>query len=366
MPLPLILGAAALASAAYGAKKGYDGYQKHSEADDIVNTAKKRYSEQKDTFDIQERATNSALEMLGKEELEIGKQFDEFKTLADDLLKRLNAGRQNKLEINIPKHKLQSIASYSYTAVGVLGAAAGAGFAGAAAGFAVYGGVMALGAASTGTAISSLAGVAATNATLAALGGGSLATGGLGMAGGTAILGAAVAGPVLAIAGWAYDSHGQEALENARRADREVDVAVTKLESVLQLLSKAEDYAFDINDVLKAVYQQFEDYFEHLKEVDRHIEDVRLRKLDPQTEMAKLGDVILRLITNGYALAAILVDLITTPLFEIKEIEGNVVRDENDLPMMATDADGSMILNSKQLDQQLSKTKADAALVEAP
>lgn len=365
MPLPLILGAAALVSAAYGAKKGYDGYQKHSEADDIVNAAKKRYAEKKDAFDVQEKATNSALEALGKEELNIGKQFDEFKTLADALLQQLNAGRQNKLEVNIPKHKLQSIASYSYTAVGVLGAAAGAGFAGAAAGFAVYGGVMALGAASTGTAISSLAGVAATNATLAAIGGGSLATGGLGMAGGTAILGAAVAGPVLAIAGWAYDSHGDEALKNARKADREVDAAVTKLENALQQLSKAEDYAFDINDVLKAVYKQFEDYFEHLKQVNRHIEDVRSRKLDPQTEMAKLGGAILRLINNGYALAAILVDLITTPLFRVKEVNGNVVKDKNGVPVMATDADGSMILNNNQLDQQLSETKAKAALIEA-
>jgi hypothetical protein len=42
---------------------------------------------------------------------------------------------------------------------------------------------MMLGAASSGTAISSLAGAAATNATLAAIGGGSLAAGGLGMAG---------------------------------------------------------------------------------------------------------------------------------------------------------------------------------------
>lgn len=42
-----------------------------------------------------------------------------------------------------------------------------------------------LGAASTGTAISTLSGAALTNASLAALGGGALAAGGAGMAGGT-------------------------------------------------------------------------------------------------------------------------------------------------------------------------------------
>ena len=57
--------------------------------------------------------------------------------------------------------------------------------------------VAAFGVASTGTAISSLSGVAATNAALAWLGGGTLATGGGGMSAGTAFLG--LAGPV----GWA-------------------------------------------------------------------------------------------------------------------------------------------------------------------
>ncbi|MDU9389988.1 hypothetical protein ACIP1T_12560 [Pseudomonas japonica] len=363
MPLPLILGAAALVTAAYGAKKGYDGYQKHSEADDIVNAAKQRYDSNRKTFDTQERNTVLALEALGQEELRIGQNFNDFKNLADKLLEKMNAGRQDKLELNIPKHKLKRVENYSYTAIGVLGAAAGAGAAGAAAGFAVYGGVMALGAASTGTAISSLAGVAATNATLAAIGGGSLATGGLGMAGGTAILGAAVAGPVLAIAGWAYDSHGEEALKNANKASQDVDSAVSKLEKARKQLSQAEDYAFDINDVLKSVYGQFDKYFEHLKYLDRHIEEVRSRRLDPQVEMAKFSDTILQLIDNGYALAAILVDLITTPLFKVKEVNGEVVKDKNNVPVMATDADGSMILNAATLDQQIADTRTKAAAI---
>ena len=55
--------------------------------------------------------------------------------------------------------------------------------------------------ASTGTAISTLSGAAASNATLAFFGGGSLATGGLGMAGGTAVLGGLVAGTALLVMG---------------------------------------------------------------------------------------------------------------------------------------------------------------------
>lgn len=364
MPIPIILGAAALASAAYGAKKGYDGFQKHSEADETVASAKRRYEETKVPFDTQEKATNEVLEVLGQDELNIGHQFKEFKTLADELLQKLNNGRQDKLEINIPKHTLNKIEGYSYTAIGVLGAAAGAGAAGAAAGFAIYGGVMALGAASTGISISALSGVAATNATLAAIGGGSLATGGLGMAGGTAILGAAVAGPVLAIAGWAYNSHGEEAVKNANKINSEVGSAIAKLKKATEQLSQTEDYAFAIIDTLKAVYMQFEQYFNILKAVASQIEAAKVLKLDPQVAMAQLSDTIMRAVGNGFALAAILVDLITTPLFQVKRSNGDIVKNELGVPVMDTDEDGAMILNSVQLEEQLIATKTSAALIE--
>lgn len=59
-----------------------------------------------------------------------------------------------------------------------------------------------LGTASTGTAISTLSGVAATNATLAWFGGGALAAGGAGMAGGTAVLGGLAVLPVIGFMSW--------------------------------------------------------------------------------------------------------------------------------------------------------------------
>lgn len=363
MPLPLIIGAVVVAAGAFGAKKGYDGYQKHSEADDIVKNAKKRYDSNKTVFEKQERDTQDELERLGSLELEIGKSFSEFKTIADKLLAKLNESRTNKLEIHIPKNQLQKIENYSYSALGVLGSAVGAGVAGAAAGFAVYGGVMALGAASTGTAISSLAGVAATNATLAAIGGGSLATGGLGIAGGTAILGAAVAAPVLAIAGWAYDSHGEEALRNARKADQEVDSAVRKLAKATQQLKNVGQYAIKIRSSLLSIYGQFDIYFDELKQVNLFIEDIQNRNIDVDAEIEKLGDAIIRTIENGYALAAILTDLIATPIFKLKEVNGKILKSTNGTPEMAKDADGSMILNQDALDEAInnaiSKAKAE-------
>lgn len=358
MSLPIIIGIASLATAAYGAKKGYDGYQKHSEADEIVEQAQYRYDNKKSIFDDQEKETSLCLEMLGKEELQIGKNIGEFKILADELLQQLNIGRQNKLEINIPQHELQKIENYSYTATGVLGTVAGAAAAGAAAGFAVYGGVMALGAASTGTAISSLAGAAATNATLAALGGGSLATGGLGMAGGIVILRAAVAAPVLAIAGWAYDSHGDEALRNARKVRNEVNEAIEKLDRAINQLNKTSQYAQNINDTLSKIYGQFNEYFDILRHIDRLVSN------RGKAEIEKLSGELVQTISNGYTLASILVNVITTPIFKLKKVNGEIMKDAKGIPVMEKDADDSMILNIEELDKALIDAKSDAEKIE--
>ncbi len=353
MPLPLILGAAALATAVYGTKKGYDGYQKHSEADEIVKNASHAYDRKRSEFDEQEQETNHVLELLGTKELEIGKSLNEFKTLADSLLEKLNAGRSTMLEINVPKHDIQRIENYSYTAIGVMGTAAGAGLAGAAAGFAVYGGVMALGAASTGTAISALSGVAATNATLAAIGGGSLATGGLGMAGGTAILGAAVAAPVLAIAGWAYNSHGEEALRNANKARREVEESIVKMSRGIDVLELTEKYARRIKRALTKLYGQFNQYFDSLKDINTFLEDIKGRNIDINKELDKFGDEILLLIQNGYAIAAILVDVITTPIFKMQTKNGK--------PELLLDDNGLQIVNAAAISKAVSSSLEAAA-----
>lgn len=111
-------------------------------------------------------------------------------------------GMDELKKFRIDKQSLQELKEMSSMATSLLGGAASGAALGAITAFGAYGGVMAFGAASTGTAIATLSGAAATNATLAFLGGGSLAVGGLGMAGGTAVLGGLVAGPALAVMGF--------------------------------------------------------------------------------------------------------------------------------------------------------------------
>ncbi|QYK05841.1 hypothetical protein [Shewanella zhangzhouensis] len=359
MPLPLIIGVAALGAAAFGAKKGYDGYQKHSEADEIVKNAEQKYNEHKEVFETHEAETTNAFTELGTQELEIGKQFNEFHELANELLQKLNNASDKRLSVNIPAHKLQKIENYSYTAVGVLGTAAGAGIGGVAAGFAVYGGVMTLGAASTGTAIASLSGAAATNATLAAIGGGSLATGGLGMAGGTAILGGAVAAPVLAIAGWAYDKHGEESLLNARKVRREVNDAVEKLEALTKQHVEIQSYVSKITRAIDSIYIQFEEYFDSLKAVNRMIKAAQKSGEDINDKLN--NESMITDIQNGYALAAIIVDIIKTPIFKVEKNGDEFVIDENGAPSLQTDEDGFNVINSEEIDIAINKANFNAA-----
>lgn len=360
MPLPIIIGAAALAATAFGGKKAYDGYQKHSEADGLVSSSKEMYNRHFESFQNQEKETQGMLESLGALELEIGKGFHDFEILATALIDQLSADAHKKLEIHIPQHQLQKIENYSYSAIGVLGSMVGAGVAGAAAGFAVYGGVMALGAASTGTAISTLAGAAATNATLAAIGGGSLAAGGMGIAGGTAILGAAVAAPVLAIAAWAYDGHGEEALKNARQARREARSAADKLDKGEEFLKKAGSYARKIRRNISRIYTHFSRYHDELIKVEKSIKEVRDSGSDAAVDLQKFSDHTISIIENGYALAAILTDIITTPIFKIREVDGVVIKDDQGVPEMEKDADGSMILNSDEVELALDSANAAA------
>lgn len=131
------------------------------------------------------------------------KNVDFKETEGLDELHRLHIDEQEFVELRSMAHFAGSVAG------GAVAGTAG----GALAAFGAYGAAQALAFASTGTAISALSGAAATNATLAFFGGGSLAAGGLGMAGGTAVLGGLVAGPALLVMGLVAGKAAKKGLE---------------------------------------------------------------------------------------------------------------------------------------------------------
>lgn len=121
--------------------------------------------------------------------------------------------------------------------VGLVGAAGGAVGGGALGGAGAYGAftlTALMGTASTGAPIAGLTGIAASNATFAALGGGALSAGGAGIAGGTALLAGIAAAPValLAIGG---------AVFMVRRNKRKEAEAHNQLDEYEQFLDRTDE-----------------------------------------------------------------------------------------------------------------------------
>lgn len=133
------------------------------------------------------------------------------------------------------------------------GAITGVGLgAGTAAG--VFAAVSALATASTGTAIASLSGAAASSATFAWLGGGSLAAGGMGVAGGTAVLTGVVALPALLAVGGVLVWKGRRLRREAEAEAEKLDAAQQALEDMEDALQRAERW----NETQQAVIQRAE------------------------------------------------------------------------------------------------------------
>ena len=353
MPLPFILVGAAVALAGVGTKKGYDGFQDKSEANSILEKAKRDYDIASRDLEIDDKKVQQSLEELGELQLDIGKDFNEFQTIAEELLGKLNDASKTDIKINVPKYQRKRIERLSMGSVAYASKLAGGALGGTAAAYAVYGGVMALAAASTGTPIAALSGVAAYNATMAAIGGGSLAAGGLGMAGGAAILGGVVAAPVLAIAGWAFASHAEEALSKAQKTRDEVRDFQRQAQISRDYLQDTCQYVSKITLCLNRIRTIFNGYLEDLKIVEMAMRRGHGDILDQE-------DNIVRMVENGYAVAAILTDIITTPLFKVKENDGVPVVNEDGIPVFETNESGSKILNKTEIRKVIEVSKRNA------
>ena len=117
----------------------------------------------------------------------------------------------------------------------------------------VTGAVTAFATASTGTAISTLSGAAASNAVLAWLGGGSIAAGGGGMAAGSVVLvgitAGATAGVALLSAGLLTSTHYARKLTDAKTYQKDVALGVANLENAWLTMDAVGDRVDELSDV---------------------------------------------------------------------------------------------------------------------
>ena len=206
MPIPfLFIGGAALFGAV-GIGKGIKAGVDQKDANDTNKSAEEKVNDAKELVNKSREKCGKAIDDLGEKKIAVlngsMKSFiREFEKINNIELSE-SSGLNELQKMVLDKKEFEDLKELQGMATSLAGGLASGAVAGALTAFGAYGAAGVLATASTGTAIASLSGVAATNATLAFFGGGSLAAEGLGIAGGTAVLGGLVAGPALAVLGF--------------------------------------------------------------------------------------------------------------------------------------------------------------------
>lgn len=296
MPLPLFLGIAAAVAAAGGVGSGVYGGVKMSEANSTMKDAESCNKKNLEKFEKISISTTDAMDKLGTLELKILSDFESFSDTIEKIQGRPEFEECSREEVKIPKYDKEQLKEVSVGAGVLLGGLGGAA-AGTAGGFAAAGAttsaVMALGTASTGTAISSLSGVAATNATLAALGGGSLATGGGGMALGTTILGATAFGAALLAAGAIFGVTGKKMADKADEAHRQVEEAEKTINTICRYLEELKAVSDEYFVSLTRVRTRYQECFRQVSYTVNTLHKVKWYEFDEQEKLATQNAILL-------------------------------------------------------------------------
>lgn len=271
MPFPLLLIGAAALIGGYGVKKGIDAYSDSEEASEIDEAARNLLAQAESKIKSARKDGAGQLEKLGRQKFDM---WDRQLGRTVSLLERIrNVELHGAAEAGalgaktFSRADLAKMKEVSMLASEAVGGGLGALGSGALVGMASYGAATMFATASTGTAISSLGGVAATNATLAWFGGGSLAAGGLGIAGGTAVLGGIVAAPVLAVGGMALAAKAREKLAAARANHAKAKQAASEMRAATALVKGIRKVAAEVHSVLTRLDERMTPVLDDLQQV---------------------------------------------------------------------------------------------------
>jgi hypothetical protein len=219
MPIPFALIGIGVSTAVLGIGKTIKAATDNSNAANVNESANSIIDEAKTLLENARKNSGAGLKCLGQKKVfmldkSISRFISSFEKLKNVDLKD-SAGLSELQQFKLDSQMFKELKDMYNFASSLIGGAAGGALGGALTAFGAYGAATMFATASTGTAIASLSGAAATNATLAFFGGGALAAGGLGVAGGTVVLGGLVAGPALAIMGFVLGAKADTNLNNA-------------------------------------------------------------------------------------------------------------------------------------------------------
>ena len=328
MALPLLFIGAAVATGAVGGSKTIKAVSDNSKAGQINEIANQSIENARDELDRQRKEVGAALESLGKEKLSIlNRNVTDFVTTFEKIKNidfQSSIGLEELKNLHIDQNTFQELKELGSFAIGVAGGAAAGVAGGALTAVGAYGAAMTFASASTGTAISALSGAAATNATLAFFGGGSLASGGLGMAGGMYVLGGLVAGPALMVMGMITEAKSKEKLEKAISNKAQADEIVESLNAASIQCSAIRRRTYMFYNLLAHLDALF------LPQVWKMQDIVETEGIDYRAYTLESKKAIAAAASTACTIKAVLDTPILTPEGELTEASENVTKEIGD------------------------------------
>ncbi|MFF9429417.1 hypothetical protein [Streptomyces sp. NPDC014746] len=231
--IPLALIGVGVVSGASGAALGLKGGYDIKKATDCIRKAGACYDEERRELEAHELVTNAILKTLGtRQEQAINAVVERMADFLRRHAKQVSESEKLLVDgLDSTTGQVKLGRSLGQDAVSWMRGIVGAAVTGVGINTGITTAVTTFAAASTGTAISTLSGAAMTNATLAVLGGGSIASGGGGMAIGAAALNFVTIGPAILVSGLVVAGQGEKAKSKARENEAEVNVAIAEMQA---------------------------------------------------------------------------------------------------------------------------------------
>jgi len=255
--IPIILGAAALASAAFGAKKGSEGIGNMNQAKDIGERAQKRRECAVNQLKAEEEVTNKLAKEYGQLQIDVKmRTIGRFVAFLERIGQRASQSDMQFLEgldISVQQfqeYKATAIEAQEWAKGGVSAAIAGAAAASGAATIARSIGTVTVtrffGLWATEVGISQLGGAAARSATVAWLGGSSMAVGGL-------VMGGITLGPALMVGGFQLAGKGEEALTKAREYEAKINTEIATIAAAKDLVGQVKRRITELSSLVESL-----------------------------------------------------------------------------------------------------------------
>ncbi len=254
--IPLILGAAALGSAAFGALAGIAGVEDMNEASEIGERAQKRREIAISQLRAEEEVTNKLAEEYGQLQIDVKiRTIGRFVAFLKRIGQRASESDMQFLEgldISVQQfqeYKATVIEAQEWAKGAVSVAVAGAAAASTATTLARSVGTATVtrffGLWATEVGISQLSG-AARSATLTWLGGSSMAVGGF-------VMGGITLGPALMVGGFQLAGKGEKALTKAREYEAKINTEIAKIAAAKDLLGQAKRQIIEMRDLVESL-----------------------------------------------------------------------------------------------------------------